>query len=403
MATVSKPCSVVALAVLGWAFAHSAAQAQFPFNPYGNGANPYVAQQQFMSNMQLAGGFNNPFATPGPVGAGLANPYTPVGAGYGGGVNPYTPAGAGIAPAYAAGLINPYNPYLTSSPGFTLMGQADVIRAYSVALTGQEQARVMRQQYYQAKLDTQKRRFELEMYIKANTPSFTEEQQKIAALTLKRLQTTNNVTEIFSAKSLNVILDDLRRAPGKKVAMDKIELSEDQLRRINVTGATFSLGVLRNEGKFSWPSGLEDLLTPEQKKEIEVRAQTLVQNAIKGRPDANMLKDLRVEIEKTRETLLKKVNEMPGPQYLEAKRFLSDFDDARVAIERGEAANQMKFQEFVIGGKTVQEVADFLVLKGLRIAPATQGDEASYQALNSAMVALDVALNNGPAPDPEKN
>ncbi len=399
MATVSKRIGVVALAVLGWAAALPAAHAQFPFNPYGNAANPYVAQQQFMSNMQLAGGFNNPFAMPNAVGS--ANPYTPVGAGYGAGANPYSPAGG--APAYASSLINPYNPYLTSSPGFELMGQADVIRAYSVALTGQEQARVMRQQYYQAKLDTQKRKFELEMYIKANTPSFTEEQQKIAALTLKRLQTSNNPVEIYSAKSLNVILDDLRRAPGKKVAMDKIELSEDLLRRINVTGATFSLGILRDNGKFSWPSGLEEMLTPEQKKEIEVRAQTLVQNASKGRTDANMLKDLRVEIEKTRENLLKKVNDMPGAQYLEAKRFLSNFDDARVAIERGEAGNQLKFQEFVIGGKTVQDVADYLVAKGLRIAPAVQGDEASYQALNSAMVALDVAMNNGPAPDPEKN
>jgi hypothetical protein len=401
MTIVSKRFGVVALAVMAWAAAHPAAYAQFPFNPYGNAANPYVAQQQFMSNMQLAGGFNNPFAMPA---AAAANPYTPVGAGYGAGVNPYSPVGAGgYAPAYSAALINPYNPFLTSSPGFTLMGQADVIRAYSTALTSQEQARVMRQQYYQAKLDTQKRKFELEMYIKANTPTFTEEQQKIAAMTLKRLQTTNNQTEIFSAKSLNVILDDLRRTPGKKVAMDKIDLSEDQLRRINVTGATFSLGILRDNGKFSWPTALEDMLTAEQKKEIEVRAQTLVQNSVKGRPDPNMLKDLRVEIEKTRENLLKKVNEIPGPQYLEAKRFLNDFDDARVAIERGEAANQLKFQEFVIGGKTVQEIADFLVAKGLRIAPATQGDEAAYQALNSAMVALDVAMNNGPAPDPEKN
>src|SRR5262245_25109507 len=104
---------------------------------------------------------------------------------FGGPVNPYQP---GILPnnplnPYVPGSYPPYPPYgygytTYGEVGGMLFGQADVLRAYGQALTSQEQARIMRQQSIQARLDTQRKRFELDMYIKANTPTFTEEQAK---------------------------------------------------------------------------------------------------------------------------------------------------------------------------------------------------------------------------------
>ena len=66
---------------------------------------------------------------------------------------------------------------------------------------------------------------------------------------------------------------------------------------------------------------------------------------------------------------------------------------ARMGIQEGQAPVQVKFQQFVKGGKTMQELADYMVANGLRFAPAAYHDEAAYRALHSAMVAFDIALN----------
>ena len=50
-------------------------------------------------------------------------------------------------------------------------------------------------------------------------------------------------------------------------------------------------------------------------------------------------------------------------------------------------------KDFVGKGKTVQDLVDYMVQKGLRFAPAVSGDEAAYQALYSALQAYDLAFN----------
>src|SRR5262249_48802686 len=132
------------------------AHAQFNFVP-GQGsnviANPglnlnnYLAlvQAQARTAGQLSPLFNS-----------AANPYTPFGSGLGGAANPYSPIGdtyGGLNP-YSP-MNNPYyyNPYYGYGNvlGGTLLGQADVMRAYGVVITSQEQARIMREQYRQAR------------------------------------------------------------------------------------------------------------------------------------------------------------------------------------------------------------------------------------------------------------
>ena len=45
------------------------------------------------------------------------------------------------------------------------------------------------------------------------------------------------------------------------------------------------------------------------------------------------------------------------------------------------------------GGKSVQDVVDYMISKGLRFAPATTQDDAAYRAFFSAFAAYNVALN----------
>lgn len=375
----TKAIGAAALLVTGALALPTTAHAQYG-SPFGPLYNPVA-----------------PIAVPGAV-PGL-NPYTPFG-GYG---NMYTPGlpGLGIGGLGGLGGYGGFNPYMPFYPGYSLYGQvggaligaSQVFRAYNETITSQEQARIMRQQYYQSKLETARKKFDLQMYIRANTPSFTEEQEKIARLTLRRIQTNSSPAEITNGKAVNVLLDDARKHPGKKIDHEPVLLREDQLVRLNVTKNHLSVGVLRDGGRLNWPVALQTLLPAEMRKKMQSQAEKAFADAIKERADANLLKDLRAEIETAREDLLKRVNETPSQQYMAAKRFLSDMEQGLLALEQGEAKVQMNFRHFVEGGKTVQQVTDFMVANGLRFAAASPGDEDAYRALHSALAAYDVALN----------
>ncbi len=314
-----------------------------------------------------------------------------------GGVNTlpsFTPAAAVSSYPYDPLGQSMYNPYYGVGPvGGALFGTAEIYRAYGTFMNNVEQARILRQQSIQAKLDTQRKRFELEMYLRANTPTYTEEQARVARLTVKRIHLSSPPGEIASGKALNVMIEDARKFPTRKIVLDPIPLSEDVLQQLNVTGSEYGLGVLRNEGKIPWPLAVVDVLAPEQRRLLDAQAQALYQSALKGKLDPSVFRDFSNELDRVYDNLLKRVNEIPGPQYLEAKRFLSDLKDARTALEKGEVLSQAQFQKYVAGGKTIQEVIDYMISKGLRFAPATLFDEPAYRAFYAALVNFDVALN----------
>ena len=313
--------------------------------------------------------------------------------------NPYVmPRFNPLAPGVTATTGMPlygssYDTYGIGPVGGAYMGLADVYRAYGTVLMNQEQARSMREQAMQAKFETQRKRFELEMYIKANTPSYVEEQIRIARNSLKRIHGFSTPAEISSAKALNVVLDDARKFPGRKLAANQTMLSEDVLGQLNVTASHFGLGALRNDGKIRWPLAVRDLVARDQLQALEAQAQALVKGALNGKFDSNVYRDFKAGVDKIDDDLAKRVKEIGGQQYLEGKRFVSDLRDAGAAVEKGEARNQMQYQKFVAGGKSVHDVVDFMISKGVRFASAAAQDEAAYRAFHAALIAYDVALN----------
>jgi hypothetical protein len=362
--------------------------------PYALGYNPYPAPiYSPLYSPLYTGGLSNPYVNPylgGGLGGGIANPYTPGVGGYGGSslANPYLPTSG-----YDSGAYNPYTPWGDPWGGF-LRGTADVMRAQGTLMLQQEQARMLREQAIQAKLDTKKKALETELWIKANTPTFTDEQAKIAKTILKRIQTNASPAEILSGKALNVLLDDLRKHIGQKSAMGAMPVDEEVLRRLNITrSGVGNLGLLRNEGRFSWPKAIRDLADANLQKEMEVAAQAAVSQAANGKIDGNLLSELKTNLARLRTQMGNKVSEIPTSQYMDGKRFLNGFEDALLALEQGDAVDYFNFQKYVSGGKSVQDVAKYMIDRGLRFAPAVTGDEGAYQAMHSALAAYDVAVN----------
>lgn len=406
----------------------SHAHAQFQVSPFQRNVNlnPYIAPgltlQQYLFNVRQVGsafqgvppqllGFNPfirpnvvlnapTFGTPGvsPIISPIVSPYNPFTNPYAPGLaapgattNPYVPATS----AYDPSLVNPYTPYVDPYGG-QLRGAADVLRAHSSGVLNAEQARILREQARRERIKTNKELYEFEWWLKANTPSFAEVQAKIDRDTLKRIQGTNNLPEIWGGRSLNILLDDLRKHVGKKMTMEQLILPEDVLQHLNVTGEFGNLGLLRTTGRFEWPSALQEILTKVEQKEVENVALALINQAFNenGKVDGAGLRNLRTYLEKIEDKLTKKVNEVRTPDYLHAKRFLADFKDAHIALEKNQAVPYFKFHQFVrTGPKNVQEVADYMVKHGLHFARATPGDEAAYQAMHTAMVAYDLIFN----------
>jgi hypothetical protein len=168
--------------------AQAVGQAYSAIPPYALGWNPYVPPVYYGGGPFYGGGYGGGYGAYNPYvgyGGGFGGAYTPYGGGYGG--SAYTPAG------YDSGAA--YNPYTSYDP-YGLYGTAAIINSQGQMMLNQERARVLREQAIQARLETRKKALETDLWIKANTPTFTEEQAKIARTVLKRIQTNASPHEI---------------------------------------------------------------------------------------------------------------------------------------------------------------------------------------------------------------
>jgi hypothetical protein len=404
-----------------------------PVNPFQRSPNGMSYQQQFTNTLQQARqvrsfppwyyGYNPypaPVVTSGPVvNAQGSNPYAANPA-----VNPYAanpaanPYGSAPPPVNpygtAAPAADPSNPY--SAAGYDpnayayapdpysgqLRGTADVYRAVGTLNRDVEAARLMRETALQAQLDTTKKKDELDKHVREKTPTYTAAQAKVAADTLRRIQAGATPGEVRSGRALNLLLKDIRDTLGKhpdRGGLGSMPLGEDVLRRLNVTTeAGGNLGLLRDDGAFTWPAAMQQVGTGEQRGAVESLARALSRQAADDSVKANQLQDLRANLEALHQALRDEVNEIPAPEYLAAKRFLNDFDAAAQALgTRGGVARAHAFSRFVRGGKSAHEVADYMLKNGLTFAPATPGDEGAYQAMHTGLANYDIRLNAGVA------
>jgi len=148
-------------------------------------------------------------------------------------------------------------------------------------------------------------------------------------LKLRQIQNYSLPGQITSGSSLNFLLGDVAKYPNKKTALEPVMLNEAVLSQLNVTKNTYSIGILRDGGKFSWPAAFHEMVKANKREDIEARVQSLYKEAHreggKGRVDPNKLQDIRNEMDAIRTNLVEKVHEIHSAQYMDAKRFLQEF------------------------------------------------------------------------------
>lgn len=382
-------------AALVLALGASAAQAQ---NPYFQ-VRPGLTPQQY----NQAGGAYSPYA----VGFGA---YTGLQAGgnmysspYGGGAsitnNPY--GAGGYSPYYPGGYYgNPYLPPFNYDPlGGYLRGSADLIDAQKNFMLSIEQAHLAREAVRAERMANRRRAFDDYLYYREKTPTLEQERERGLAQQRDRSRNDPPITEIWSGQALNDILGELRAlkakgqiVPGRVPAMP---LDADTLRQINVTGKEGgNIGLLKNEGRLTWPVALTAEETKKERDRIGELTQSAIEQAkFKNTVDAGTLKQLATDVERLHKVLSKNVGDLPTAQYIEARRFLNNLDDALKVLGGTNAQNYVT-GKWSAKGKNVADLVQHMLDSGLLFAPAVAGEEAAYVALHRALATFDTALQN---------
>lgn len=310
----------------------------------------------------LAWGQQNPY---------LVNPYFPStggGWGWGSGGPAFGPGGRG----YGAGQA--------------MQGAASMTTAQGNVMLQAEQARIQREQAEQAKLDTKKQAFDLKMYEKANTPTFTQEQLKIKDSQLQRIMTMATPYEISQGQAQNIILPYLNTMMSQGTMGPPIPLSPDLLAQINVTSGTnpADIGPLKNGGKVDWPIVLRGPVT----KELDNLLPQAVSGAVTGTLDFKLYRQVTNDVKKLTDGLTQmfRKEEIDGGEYLTGKRFLDSLTSAVNMLQQPDAGRFLS-GSYAARGNNVPELVVSMSSQGLKFAPGGPGSSAAYQALYNSMVA----------------
>jgi hypothetical protein len=365
--------------------------------PYYLGYNPYPQGLNY--------GASYPTATPygGPALSTLGAYSPSLGGGYGGGygatlaTNPSL-GGYGGSPGYGGGGygggsyqsydMNPYSGYLR--------GAADVTTANASYQMTIQKARLEREQGNQARLQTRRRISEEAEWERGRTPSPEKAREADMDAALSRARRDPPLTEVWSARSLNALLNHLAAQQVKGARGPTVPLDEETLKSINLTPADSraNAGLLKDGGKLHWPRHLQGAGFSEPRSRLSRRMAEAVQR-LKSNPTTpvphGLVTDMQNDLRALAERLNGRVGELSPSQYIEARRYLSQVGEAIAALSDPKVGTYFN-PSWVSKARDVAELVNFMGKSGLRFAPATPGDEPAYTALYRALADFDAGL-----------
>jgi hypothetical protein len=361
-------------------------------------------------------------------GLGRGGSQSPYGMGnFGSGFQPYT--GPGSPYAYLSGLsgsgvgamtsVNPQGsgaPYYQGSPGLDLSYLKDYppymspyyisypdpygggLRGAAAAIDAQgrfdvmwQQSRLLGQEVERSKIDTRRKIYDEWLYEQATKPTVEDIRERSQAMELRRILHDAPLTDVVSGYALNTLLDNLAVRPNYARG-PQITLDPSLLKQVNVTSRENggNIGVLKSikEGApLPWPLPLQAAIYREKTRRLNRLAAEAVNMAQNGGPVApGTLNDMIEDVRTLRDMVRANVNDLTPSQSVEAKRFLSQLDDAILALKQQNVGNYFT-DKWAARGKTVADLVAYMISNGLKFAPAVSGDETAYASLYNALMA----------------
>ncbi len=399
-----RSLAVLALAALGLAPSEVGAQfGTFGINPYFQVRRGLTIQQLAYNTALMGRAYSNfpPYAFG-------ANPYTaPV-------IPPVNPYGAAAAALYSnpyAGYANPYTASLTSTPyggydsgsgygsyygesplGGYMRGIAGIISSEGNALVNIEQANLLHEQVRRERMENRRRAFDQYLYEREHTPTPEDERARAMREQVRRSLNDPPMGDITSGLALNTLLADIQKK-GDNVQGPPIALDNDILRHVNVKSPSGggNPGLLKNEGRLSWPVVLRGPQYKDERDVLNDLTPAAYDQAVSGKSDPATLESMTAAVRRLGEKLRDNIKDLTPTEYSEGRRFLSDYEDALALLRQPGAGDY--FTQKAPKGKTVQELVQHMLKKGLVFAPAVPGDEGAYLALQRALAAYDAGIN----------
>jgi hypothetical protein len=345
------------------------------------------------------------------------NPYTPsvvtAGGGYpaitpyavstvGGGYNPYTGGyGASLATdPYSLSTTGGYSPYGSPyygdySSGGYLRGAADLTAATGKYWKDIQQARLLREQSRQMALETERKRLIEEAWYERMRPKAQDVRDQELAADLTRARRDPPLPEVWSGAPLNALLRSLAGA-GKLSKAPSSPLDEEILKGINLTNGASrgNLGMLKDPNGLNWPLTLKDSTFDEPRKRLNTRIRGAIDQVRKDKEplDDATRRDLDADFRTISDRLTASVNDLTPSQYIEARRFLNQLEEALIALKDPRVVQN--FSSWSPRGTNVAELVDHMNRNGLKFAPAAPGDENAYTALYYALRNFEASMQS---------
>jgi hypothetical protein len=302
-----------------------------------------------------------------------------------------TGAQAQVGNPYANPAVVYVSPYGYRYDPWGLHGAADVIRAQGDFLVKQQQAYKMKEEVLQERIVTRRKKQEQWLWERANLPTAEDERQRELEEQLKHSREKPPVTEMWSAATLNTLLEDLRSPQTQNAAAGAARLTKDLLDSLNLTngkdGANF--GMLKGGKVAFWPPLLRREVFAKDREQLDKLVAQAVKEIRQGQSyiDVEVLDKLTHQVNGVRKTVQAQARTLGDKadwepaDYMDAKRFLDQFDAAIRGLRQPHAADYVN-GKWAAQGTTVAELVTFMTDRGLQFAPATSGGEWAYRALH---------------------
>jgi hypothetical protein len=269
---------------------------------------------------------------------------------------------------------------------------ADIVNNMYFPQAGSQQREVVRQ----AKVDTRRKQTDEFLYERQVLPTYEDERERARIESLRRSRNDPPITDVWSGKALNDLLLGLQMQQARTTQEPQVPLDQDMLQSINVTSAQggASLGLLRDEGKLSWPLVLQRADYQSERNKVDQLAYSAYRQAANGSVAADILEGMTQSVNALGAQLKSNIDEIEPNNYIAAKRYLSELSSTIRALQSPQVSNYAT-RKWAAKGRTVSELVQNMTRDGLVFAAATAADQEAYRGLHRAMVAAYV-----PPPSP---
>jgi hypothetical protein len=284
-------------------------------------------------------------------------------------------------------MDNPYEGYLNGAAAMTT-ANAEYQRTI-------QQAKLLREEAVRSRMDTRKRMIEQAEYERSRLPDAEKLRQEELAGELERARVSPPVSEINSAKSLNVLLSNLIALQDQNMrGAANVPLSPETLASIRLTAGAGrgDVGLLLNGGSLQWPQPLEGEVFQKSRDGLNRRIKEAISVVrLEGQPDRGTIKALRTDLKELNARLDARADQLSPGEFIEAKRYLKRVGDTVTALQDPSVCHYFN-GNWKVRGKDVSELVQFMAERGLWFAPAVSGDEPAYLTLYRALAAYDAGM-----------